>query len=89
MNTDLEVLYCMCVVGLISAGVCWLFGGPGFERSWESRFIKITGPPVGLWGALVYRDPLSEPRGAGIDAKSKRNLLFQCTGVVPDPKERQ
>ena len=25
----------------------------------------------------------------GIDAKSKRNLLFQCTGVVPDPKERQ
>jgi hypothetical protein len=24
-----------------------------------------------------------------IIAKSKRNLLFQCTGVVPDPKERQ
>jgi hypothetical protein len=22
------------------------------------------------------------------DAKSKRNLLFQCTGVIPDPKER-
>jgi hypothetical protein len=27
--------------------------------------------------------------GAGIKAKNKRNLLFQCTGLVPDPKERQ
>ena len=25
----------------------------------------------------------------GINAKSKRNLLFQCTGIVPDLKERQ
>jgi hypothetical protein len=32
---------------------------------------------------------LSEPCGAGIDAKSKRNLLFQCTEVFLDPKERQ
>lgn len=39
--------------------------------------------------AIETWDSLSEPRGAGIDAKSKRNLLFQCTGVVPDPKERQ
>ena len=22
-------------------------------------------------------------------AKSRRNLLFQCIGVIPDPKERQ
>lgn len=34
--------------------------------------------------AIETWDSLSEPRGAGIDAKSKRNLLFQCTGVVPD-----
>jgi hypothetical protein len=33
--------------------------------------------------------PLSEPCGARIAAKSKRNLLFQCTGVIPDPKDRQ
>ena len=31
MNTDLEVLYCMCVGGLKPAGVCCLFGGPVFE----------------------------------------------------------
>jgi hypothetical protein len=34
MNTDLEVLYCLCVGGLISAGVCCLFGDPVFDRSW-------------------------------------------------------
>jgi hypothetical protein len=44
MNTDLEVLYCMCVGGLISAGVCCLFGGPVFERSRGSRLIKTVGP---------------------------------------------
>jgi hypothetical protein len=27
--------------------------------------------------------------GAVIDAKRKRNFLFQCTGVILDPKERQ
>ena len=27
----------MCVGGLISAGVCCLFGGPVFERTWRSR----------------------------------------------------
>ena len=37
MNTDPAVLYCMCVGGLISAGVCCLFGGPVFERSRGSR----------------------------------------------------
>jgi hypothetical protein len=31
MTTDPEVLYCMCVVGFISADVCSLFGGPAFE----------------------------------------------------------
>ena len=37
----------------------------------------------------LTRDPLSEPLGARIDAKSKRNLLFQCAGVVPDLMERR
>ena len=37
LNPDLAVLYCMCVVGLISAGVCCLLGGPVFERSQGSR----------------------------------------------------
>ena len=37
---------------------------------------------VRLQGALSYWDPLSESLGAKIYAKSKRNLLFQCTGVI-------
>jgi hypothetical protein len=41
MNTDPEVLYCMCVGGLIAAGVCCLFGGPVFERSRGSRLINL------------------------------------------------
>jgi hypothetical protein len=48
MNTDPEVLYYMCVGGLISAGVCCLFGGPVFERSWGTRLIETAGPPTGL-----------------------------------------
>jgi hypothetical protein len=47
MSTKLEVLYCMCVGGIISAGVCWLVGGPGFETSQVSRLIKTAGPPTG------------------------------------------
>jgi hypothetical protein len=43
---------------------------------------------VRLQGALAHREHLSEPLGAKIDAKSKRNLLFQCTGVIPDEKVR-
>jgi hypothetical protein len=31
-NTDPEVLYSMCIGGLTSAGICYLFGGPVFER---------------------------------------------------------
>jgi hypothetical protein len=30
----------------------------------------------------LLRDPLSEAHGAGIDAKSKRKLLFQCVGAI-------
>jgi hypothetical protein len=48
MNTDLEVLYCMCVVGLISAGVFCLFGIPVFEKSQEPRLIKTAGPTTEL-----------------------------------------
>jgi hypothetical protein len=47
MNTDQEVLYCMCVVGLISAGICCLFGGPVFERSQGSRLIDTASSPTG------------------------------------------
>jgi hypothetical protein len=46
MNTDLAVLYHMCVGGLISAGVCCLFGDPVFERSQGSRLIETAGPPI-------------------------------------------
>jgi hypothetical protein len=46
MNIDLEVLFCMCVGDLISAGISCLFGGPVFERSQVSRLSKTAGPPV-------------------------------------------
>jgi hypothetical protein len=40
MNTDLEVLYCMCVGGLISTGICCLVGGQmlrdsGVQINWD------------------------------------------------------
>jgi hypothetical protein len=44
--SDLEVLYCMCVGGFISAGICSLFGGSVFERSWGSRIIETAGLPT-------------------------------------------
>ena len=46
-NTDPEVFYCMCVEGLILAGVCCLFGSPLFKRSLGSRLIETAGPPAG------------------------------------------
>jgi hypothetical protein len=42
-----EVLYCMCVGGLKSACVCYLFCGPVFEIFWGSRLIETAGPPTG------------------------------------------
>ena len=38
---------CMCVGGLISAGVCCLFGGPVFESYRGSRLIETAGSPTG------------------------------------------
>jgi hypothetical protein len=34
--------------GLISAGICCLFGGPVFERSQGFLLIETAGPPTGL-----------------------------------------
>jgi hypothetical protein len=48
MNRVLEVLYYICVGGLISSGVCCPFGSTVFERSWESRLIETAGPPTGM-----------------------------------------
>ena len=48
MNTDLEVLYCISVGSLISAGVGCMFGGPVFERSQGSRLIETVAPPPTL-----------------------------------------
>jgi hypothetical protein len=47
MNTEPEIHYCMFVGGLLSTGVCWLFGGPVFERFQRSRLIETAGPPTG------------------------------------------
>ena len=45
MNIDLDVLYCMCVGDLLSAGVCCLLGGPVFERSRGHRLSETVSPP--------------------------------------------
>ena len=42
-----NVLCCICIGGLISAGACCLVGGPVSERSRESRLIETAGPPTG------------------------------------------
>jgi hypothetical protein len=42
MNTDPEILYCMCDGGLVSAGVCCVFGDPVSERSRGFRLIKTS-----------------------------------------------
>jgi hypothetical protein len=38
----------MCVLGLISAGICCLVGGPVSERSQGSRLTETAGSPTGL-----------------------------------------
>jgi hypothetical protein len=45
----------MCVGGLISAGLCCLFGGPIFERSQGSRLIETAGLPQSFlsWVAVL------------------------------------
>ena len=47
MNTDPAVLYYICVGDFISAGVCCLFGGQVFERSWGYRLIETAGLSTG------------------------------------------
>jgi hypothetical protein len=47
MITDPEVLYCMCVMCLISAGVCCPFGGSVSERSQGFRLIETAGLTTG------------------------------------------
>jgi hypothetical protein len=48
MNTDLEVLYYMCVGGLISNAVCFLVDDPVLERLQEFRLIETACPPTGF-----------------------------------------
>jgi hypothetical protein len=47
-HPDPSVLCCICVGGLLSAGVCCLAGGPMSERSQRSRLVETAGPPTGL-----------------------------------------
>jgi hypothetical protein len=48
MSPNPAVLCCICVGGLISAGVCCLVGGPVSERSQGPRLVEAVGPPTGL-----------------------------------------
>ena len=62
MNTDLEVLYCMCVGGLISAGVCCLVGGSVSEISQRSGLVETAGLLMGSLSILVSSIlPLIQP----------------------------
>jgi hypothetical protein len=63
LNPDLEVLYYMCVGGLISAGACCLVGAPGFERSQGSRLIETAGPPTGSPSSVYFCFFLIQPQG--------------------------
>ena len=45
---DPTVPCCVCVRGLVSAGVCSLVSGSMSERSWGSRFVDTTCLPKGL-----------------------------------------
>jgi hypothetical protein len=58
MNTYPAVLYCMCVGGLISAGVYFLFGGPVFEGSQRTRLIESADPLAGwLFSSASFSFP--------------------------------
>jgi hypothetical protein len=63
MNTDPDVLYCMCVGGLISSGICCLFGGPVFEKSQGSRLIETAGSPTGSPFSPEKKDMLGPATG--------------------------
>ena len=70
LNTDTAVLYCICVGGLISVGVCCLSGGPVFVRSQGERAILtmlilliheheksvhlLSSSPVSLFRVLLF-----------------------------------
>jgi hypothetical protein len=44
LSQDPTILCCVCVEGLISAGMCCLVGGPVFKRSCGSTLIETPGP---------------------------------------------
>jgi hypothetical protein len=67
MNTDPAVLYCMCVRGLISAGICCLFDGPVIERSRGSMLIETAGPSTGSsFSSASFSFPLIQPQGLAV-----------------------
>jgi hypothetical protein len=48
LRPDQVVLCCICVRGLVSAGVCCLVGDSVSERSQGSRLVETAGLPLGL-----------------------------------------
>jgi hypothetical protein len=75
MNIDPEVLYCMCVGGLISAGLGCLFGSPEFERSPGSRLIETAGPPTGLPFSSFLKRTISKT-----DSKNETSMNIMSFG---------
>jgi hypothetical protein len=78
MNTDLEVLYCMSVGGLLSAAVCCLIGGPVFERSQGPRLIKACMnivEHVPLWHGGEYFGYIPKSGITGCSGRSTSNFL--------------
>jgi hypothetical protein len=64
MNTDPAVLYCICVGGLISAGVCCLVDGSVFERYGGSRLIETASPTVSHSTSASFSLSLIQPQGS-------------------------
>jgi hypothetical protein len=55
----------MCVGGLVSAGVCCLFGGPVIERSQGFILVETAGPHIGLPSSSASSSfPLIQPLGS-------------------------
>jgi hypothetical protein len=65
LNLDPAVLCSICIGGLISAGVCFLVGGPVYDKSQGSRLVETAGSPtVSSSFSASYSFSLIQPWGS-------------------------
>jgi hypothetical protein len=69
-DPDPAVLWCICVGGLISAGVCCLVDDPVFERPQWFRLIETAGPPTGSPSSSASSSfSLIQPQGSAASVR--------------------